>query len=264
MKFNKTVIIAAAATLTLAACTESKQSDTSGTTTDMGINLTTYTYDGVAIDKSDSIKVDSLRNWRISGDYVLPERIGKNDITALRDSLASLSKIKISSGKVVPVLSADMESSKLDPSKTNTVSLSVNSLSVDLISSTLIVWENYSYEYQVYMAHGMAETNYVNYSIADNKILNLGDLMKKGYEPVLLGMIRDELKNNHTNLLEPIEDIQMPPIFRIKASSIEFIYPVMSIAAYSEGDIRIKLSVMDLADLLTPKGERLILGMQQE
>ncbi len=265
MRFFNSALIAGAALLTFAACTDSKKSADSNVNTNIPVDFHTYTYDLVGINKSDSVTTDSLKYWHLTGDCVIPSKIGNNDISALRDSLMTLAHIEISSSNsAVPKGLEGIEICNLNPAKTNTASNAVNSLSIDLLTSSVIVWENYSYEYRVYMAHGVSGINYVNYSIADNKILSLSDLMKPGYEKPLLSLIKNEVKAQNVNLLEPVEELTLPSIFRIRATSIEFIYPSMEIAPYSEGDIRIKLSVMDLADLLTRKGTQLILGTQSE
>lgn len=265
MRLFNYALIACGALLTLASCTDTKKTQEKDVNTNIAVDFHTYTYNLVGVNNSDSITTDSLKYWQLTGDCVLPAKIGNNDITVLRDSLMALSNIDVSASNSASPKGPDgIEVTDLSPSTTKTASNAVNSLSVDLLTSSIIVWENYSYEYEVYMAHGVSGINYVNYSISDNKILSLKDLMKPGFEVPLLSLIKDELKSRDVNLLEPLEDVTLPTIFRIRAASIEFIYPAMDIAPYSEGDIRIKLSVMDLADLLSKKGTQLILGTQSE
>lgn len=260
MKLNKIFLMAASVALGLTAC-DNSENNSSG----VALELHTYNYDLIGISAADSTTVDSLRNWRLSGDCVLPVKIGNNDITALKDSLLSLAGVSISSGNVVsPSGNDDMTISDLNPKTTNAPSTRVNSLSIDLLTSTVVVWENYNYEYQAFMAHGMAQTDYLNYSIYDNKILSLADIMKRGYEKPLLALILEELKAQDVPLNVATDEITIPDNFRIRANSIEFIFPPMSIAPYSEGDVRIRLSLMDLQGVLTEKGIRLILGTQAE
>lgn len=267
MKITKSIVCAAIAALVFTACSDSKKQQESAeeVSTNLAVDLHTYTYDELAINSADSVSPDSLKGWRFSGDCVLPSKIGNHDITALRDSLMALANITIDkTHKAIPNLPEGVTIPADSKVTARDISTSVNSLSIDLLTSTVIVWENYSYEYQIYMAHGISETKYVNYSIADNKILSLADLMKPGYEPKLLAMIHDQLKAEQTNLMVPLEEVPMPDIFRIRAASIEFLYPSTSIAPYSEGEIRVRLSIMDLEDILSPKGVQLILGTQSE
>ncbi|MBD5201229.1 MAG: DUF3298 domain-containing protein [Bacteroidales bacterium] len=249
----------------LASCSDSSKKPAEEKSSSMPIEFMTYNYDLVGHADSIGAAADSLANWHFKGNGVMPAKIGSHDITLLRDSLMSLAAVTFSKdNKPSPRLEPGISLTDKNPATTPMPNGRVASLSIDLITSTLIVWENYCFEMEAFMAHGIATTDYVNYSIADNKILSLADIMKPGYEAPLLSMIREELTNKEVRLIEEDGEFPLPEMFRIRATGIEFVYPTMSIAAYSEGNIRVRLSVMDLQDILTEKGKQLILGTQGE
>lgn len=259
MKIVRITSAVAAALVLFSSCGNGRSADE--TVRDMDVDLRSYSIDVIVKNTADSVDADSLKYWHVSGDYVLPERIGGNDITALRDSLMSLAEVSIVNDRISPAMSENYTVTDLDVRKSPAPSTFRNSLSVDYLTSKLIVWENYTYGYEVYMAHGIRTITYVNYSIADNKILSLSDLMKPGYEKPLLEEIRNQVVEKvGDNLFADPSEITVPSDFRINGTGIDFIFPAATIAPYSEGEIVVNLSVMDLDGLLTDKALDLILS----
>lgn len=262
MKSVRISSAAAVAMVILSACGNGKNADES--VKDMDVDFRSYSIDAIVKNTADTVSADSLRLWHVSGDYVLPERIGSNDITALRDSLMALAEVSVTNGVISPAISKNYDVTDLDVRKTSAPSTYRNSLSVDYLTSRIIVWENYTYGYEVYMAHGIRTFTYVNYSIADNKILTLADLMRPGYEKSLLEEIRNQLVDRIGDNLFDVEEIAIPTDFRIRGAGIDFIFPAATIAPYSEGEIVVNLSVMDLDGLLTNKALDLILCTNED
>lgn len=272
-------ILPAAATvvaLALGACSpEGRKNKAEMTMADSipeNVELESYIYDVIAKAHGDSLAAfpDSVMKWRLVGDGVLPKRIGDNDLKQLRDTLMRLAQVayddnsKGSSRFTASTSGSEGEFSLTEenPASDPYANTNVNSLSVDLMSPYLIVWERYVYNYFWGAAHGDYSTNYINYSTVDNKVLALSDLFVKGYEPQLLEIVREKLKENETNLIVAADEVPLSDIFRIRANGISMVYPLYSIAPYSEGEIRVDLSVYDLDGLLTQRALEMILGPQ--
>lgn len=232
------------------------------------VELESYIYDVIAQAHGDSLAAypDSVMKWRLIGDGVLPKRVGDNNLKQLRDTLMKLAQVTYGEDRVATASTSGMESefsvTDENPVGAPYANTNVNSLSVDLMSPYLIVWERYVYNYFWGAAHGDYSTNYINYSTIDNKVLSLADLFVKGYEPQLLEIVREKLKESESNLIVPVDEVPLSDIFRIRANGISMIYPLYSIAPYSEGEIRVDLSVYDLDGLLTQRALEMILGPQ--
>lgn len=268
-------MIPAAATvfaLALGACTpDGRKNKAEMTIVDsipQGVELESYIYDVIALAHGDSLAAfpDSVMKWRLLGDGVLPKRVGDHDVKALRDTLMRIAQVSYDNeGRATASVSGMEGQFSLTDEKPDSApyaNTNVNSLSIDLMSPYLIVWQRYVYNYFWGAAHGDYSTNYINYSSVDNKVLSLGDLFIKDYEPQLLEIVREKLRENETNLIVDIDEVPLSDIFRIRANGISMIYPLYSIAPYSEGEINVDLSVYDLDGLLTPRALELILGPQ--
>lgn len=244
-----------------------EKSDARPTLTDsvaQHVEFETYIYDMIAHAEGDSLAQypDSVMKWRLTGDGVLPTKVGEHDITLLRDTLMKLAQVKFLAKQAFPGHLDGMKITDLEPASTAYANTNVNSLSLDLMSPYLIVWERYVYNYFWGAAHGDYSTTYINYSTVDNKILTLRDLFRKGYEEELLEIVRENLREQDLSLFVEPEEITLPDNFRIRSNGISLIYPLYTIAPYAEGEIKVNLSVYDLDGLLTPRALELILGPQ--
>lgn len=197
----------------------------------------------------------------ISGQGILPKKIGSQDITFLRDSLCRLAEIDYVDRKLVnPVLEEGLQLTEKNPAETESCGVKVNELSVDLVTPQLVVWKDYYYFYPCGAAHGGYNTTYVNYSILKGEILKLEDIFKPGYQSELLPLIRRGIEEQNLSLLVDLEEIDIPSDFRITTHTIEFIYSLYEIAPYSEGEIRVELPRYEIDDLFAPGAEELLFG----
>lgn len=262
---------AAAVALALGACTGGKtgRDDASRIMSDsipQNTSFESYTYDVLASAPADSLLrqfPDSVGKWRLVGDGILPTKIGSHDISLLRDTLMKIAQVVYDRpGKAVPAGIDNLVVSDQKVSETPYANTNVNSLGIDLMSPYVIVWERYVYNYYWGAAHGQYATDYINYSALDNKVLSLSDLFVPGYERDLLELVRQKLVEEEIPLLVGINEVELPANFRIRGNGISLVYSLYSIAPYSEGEVKVDLSVYDLDGILTPRALEMILGPQ--
>lgn len=209
--------------------------------------------------KTDSTDLDlpGAAYWHVAGQGVLPVKIGSADISALRDSLANMSNVKFaSSGVASPREEAGWKLVDKNDT-TQACNEQYNYLSIVLSTPWIIVWQDYSGVYNCGAAHGMYSNSYVNYSLRTNKILNIKDLMQKGYEPKLTAMLREKLDKNPAVSAEPNE-IQIPSQWRVTSEGITFVYGVYEIGPYAAGEIEVPFALYELENLLTPEAMKLL------
>lgn len=193
----------------------------------------------------------------VTGQGVLPVKIGDTDITSLRDSLMKMAQVEFpSSGVAMPVVDKNWRITD-KPDTIEACNEQYNFLSIALQTPYIIVWQSYMGGYPCGAAHGSYATLYVNYSLRINKILTLGDIFTAGYEPKLTQLLRDKLQNNEAVMADP-EEINIPSQWCVTPTGIRFIYGVYEIGPYAAGEIEVDFAVYELDGLLTPEGAKLI------
>lgn len=229
------------------------------------VELVGYKYDAVAnLPDSLAVAVEGGRYARVSGQGMLPRKIGKNDITVLRDSLEKLGSVLIiDNDNTEPRLSNGLVLVEIEPNDSVAGSTICNQLSVALMTPQVVVWKNYNYSYLCRAAHGSYNTTYVNYSIPKGKILSLSDIFKPGYEPELTTMLRNKLKDGNYDLITPLNEIGIPADFEITENGVNFIYGLYEIAPYSAGEITVEFDSYELNDLFTQDLRPLLYGDMQ-
>jgi len=230
---------------------------------DKAVRFETYSYDVVAeVAGGDSIEnTDGSRYCHMAGEAVIPVKVGKSDITFLRDSLMRLAGLTfVSENRADPRLEAGMKMTTFKPDSADACSSATNTLVVSLLTPRLIVWKDYASSYICKAAHGSYSTTYVNYSVEENKILELSDLMKDGYQKPLAELIRSRLIEDRVDLIVPAEEIEAPSDFRITSTGLTFIYGIYEIAPYSSGEINVAFDGYELDSLLKPGVLNLIYG----
>ena len=262
---------AAAVALALGACTGNRSGKDNAELSlsdsiPQNTSFESYTYDVIATATADSTLShfpDSVGKWRLVGDGVLPVKVGSHDITLLRDTLMKIAQVVCDKpGNALPSGVDGLEVSDQKVASTPYANTNVNSLGIAMMSPYVIVWERYVYNYFWGAAHGQYSTDYINYSALDNKVLSLSDLFVPGYERDLLEIVRQKLVEEDIPLLVGINEVELPANFRIRGNGISLVYPLYAIAPYSEGEVKVDLSVYDLDGLLTPRALEMILGPQ--
>lgn len=224
------------------------------------IEFKSYHFDAIAQMQEDVDKeVNNL--CRVSGQGILPERIGNNNITVLLDSLTKLAEVIIvDKNTAQPALDNNLLLTELKADTTDACSVMANELSVDLVTPYLVVWKDFAFTYLCGAAHGMYSTTFVNYSIKEGKIITLPELFKAGYEEPLKNMIREKLEEDKVTLLVNLSEIEIPNDFRITTHSIEFIYGLYEIAPYSSGEITVEIPRYELEDLFAENVSEMLFG----
>lgn len=268
MKRNSLIAAGALCSLlALGACgNASKSGADEGQEKDMSVEFTTYKYSQIAeVVGADSLEIPGWKYSAVTGEGVLPEKVGKSDITALRDSLERLADVTFTSGKSVEArVDTTMYRMTNLPDSTEACGSAFNQLSVIRMNPRIIVWKDYAGGSICMSAHGTYSTTYVNYDVAANKILSVADLMKPGYEEKLAGILRDQLKSQGTQLLVPLNEVNIPKNFTITDDGIMFMWALYEIAPYAAGEISVEVPGYQLQDILNSEAYSLIYGQPLE
>lgn len=203
---------------------------------------------------------------------VWPEKIGRQDFDALRDSLLALTfghtdqsdfdnaaKAFFSAG--INELKHDVDSTLTFQQVTYDAAneaphhnFSAIATDVTLLTPKLLVIQAYNYHYYYGQAHGMNTMRYLNYSIADHKLLNTRNMFKPGNEKAILDLINVSAKKHYPDegALSP-DPIAWFDEFQITENDIVFVYQPYDVAPYSTGVVRVPVNRYDLARFLTPQ-----------
>ncbi len=221
------------------------------------------------LDQNDTIDTYTMASVALQW----PVQFGDNDITALQDSLLSLTfgqtgtpdevineYISHPQGygdkvlDLIEELPADLGSNALVLS--NTVSVS----SVGFCER-YIVYKVDNYEYSG-GAHPNLYSHFLNYDIKNNRVLDFNDIFVENSEEALRDLITLHLLGNYfAESLEELAEksgIYTDQIFVSRnvfliGDSIIFHYNPYDIAPWSEGIISVKIPVYELRRLLTPE-----------
>ncbi len=226
------------------------------------MSFESYSYDGIACLNPDTASADTtLVYLRATGRGVMPVAVGAADITALRDSLQVIAGVDLTQKGSV-LLRRTSEYSPVEVVDTlamETDSFEENELSLVLMTPRVMVWRSFSAGYTAGAAHGRYSTTYLNYSIDDNKILGIYDLLRPNAGTELEKLVRDQLKDNR-GLLVPVDQIPVSENFEITADGINFIYGIYEIAPYAAGEIVVNLDYYALSDLIVPEMLEMLTG----
>lgn len=218
---------------------------------DATILLEGYSYDCV-MEMPDSLALDEDggRYVRVTGQGMLPAKIGGEKMEQVRDSLMRLGGLaEINKAGGVPIVPEGYKLTNLGE-KVQACSSRYNQLIVTLVTPRLVVWRNYAYSYLCHAAHGTYTTTYVNYSVEKKKILTLDDIFKEGYGSQLAELLRAQLKEDGVSLSVPLEEVGVPADFEITETGIRFVYPLYEIAPYVEGEVKVDIADFELDELL--------------
>ncbi|MDE5774044.1 MAG: RsiV family protein [Muribaculaceae bacterium] len=221
-----------------------------------------YNYSAIAEVDTDSVDVEEdAVYWQCNGSGMLPVKIGKRDISALRDTLMRIAAVEFDKGDARPLLPRGYKRELVSADSVEARSQVVNDLSVVLMTPEVMVWRNYSYAYPKGAAHSNYSNVYVNYSLSDGRILTHRDVFKAGSEEQLAGTLRAAL-SDRDDLITDLEDIEVPETFYVTADGVTFVYGLYAIAPYSSGEIEVPLKAYSIADILTPYASGTLFGIK--
>lgn len=125
---------------------------------------------------------------------------------------------------------------------------------VTMLTAKLLVVQVYNYQYYYGSAHGMQSARYLNYSIADGRLLTADNMFKTGNKTAILDLINSKAHKVYptegTLFDEPIRSLG---VVQIEEDDITFVYQPYEVAPYSTGIVRIPISKFDLQRFLTPE-----------
>ena len=210
---------------------------------------------------SDSETPVGERYIRFVSEGVLPRDMGTGGAGMLRDSLMRMALlVNGEDDKPAPLMPDSMVRAYHIPDYFINCGFRYTSLATTLLTPRVVVWEVNRETYTYHAAHANRWSGYLNYNLADGKILSLPELMKPGYEKELTARLRDKVKEENIQLLVQPDDIELPTAFAITSDGLLFSFNPYAITPYSEGIIKIELPIDDIYDLLSEKGNYIITG----
>lgn len=203
---------------------------------------------------------------------VWPEKIGQEDFETFRDSLlnltfgdsaastfeqaterflnAALNNLRMEGDTTEFIYSKVPYEEAYDASRANISQ--INSI-VTLLNPQLLVVQVNTYGYVYGSAHGSQSERFLNYSIADKKLLSPENTFQPGNEKAILDLINTAAREKYTGeavLFDtPIASFDN---FQMTEDAIIFVYQPYDVGPYSSGIIRVPVSNYDLYRFLTP------------
>lgn len=222
------------------------------------LKFVSYNYDMIAERDTDSVSASGGKYVRYQGEGILPEVLGDQKVKLLRDSLEKIAGITFTDyHSPVPVTESRDHLTDLSPVTTEACSYISNNVSASLVNPRVIVFEVENENYECPAAHGMNNVISLNYCLNDGKILLFEDLIKSDGKAKMLELLKQNIKNSDIPLIVGMDEIQIPEEFSVVQSGIDFIYQPYDIAPYSEGSVKVSVSLGDLMqyNLLTDEGK---------
>ncbi len=173
------------ASMALFSCAGGGKADEKGSNSEINRDIKFESYSFDMIGKyvgSDTIPLEGSRYIRFIAQGVLPQDVGANNVSLLRDTLLKLARVSFNESNFAePLLNDSVQLVNIQPSEANACGEVVSNLSTTLMTPRAIVWQNKLYSYPYGAAHRYTSTNYINYSMNDGKILEYEDLMIPGF-----------------------------------------------------------------------------------
>ena len=198
--FNFAAIAAAAIALT--ACNSSQNSGNSASSAGSPetVELKSYSYSVISENPQETVDVANGSQFTLNkGTAVLPEKIGSNDISALKAELRDVSGLTVTDGKITPTLPKNNTLTD-KPDTVKALGQEMVDLSVATVTPSLMVFKVYTYSYLPAALNGSTKELYVNYYIPENKVLKLSDLIKSGSEQAMLTAVQSSLTSHYSYL----------------------------------------------------------------
>lgn len=267
MKLKNTLPVALALVMLAGGCAKDKKSasgENAQTEETRNMRFVSYSYNWIA-EKEDSTFTTDIPGSRYvaySGEGVLPELIGDDNVTHLRDSLQRLAGIEFADDdRPSPVVGEGERLTDL-PVSTEACGAVDSRMNASLVNPRVVVFEHTASYYECGAAHGMSTVTCLNYFIDQGKILTLNDIVRPEAERKLLEMVRKGIKAQDVTLEMPLEEVPLPDEWMITATGLEFVYQPYDIAPYSEGVIKVpvKLGALMMEGLLTAEGNLVFNG----
>lgn len=226
------------------------------------LSFESYKFERIGeFEDSDSLAPDGERFVRFISEGVLPRDLGTGGAGLLRDSLMRMARVVMDEdGKPAPLMPDSMITAYNIPDSILNCGFVYTSLSTTLMTPRVVVWEVDRETYAYHAAHANRFTGFVNYNLTNGKIINLSDIIKEGAEKQLTALVRDKIKEEEIQLLVEPSEIELPKAFAITSDGLLFSFNPYAIAPYSEGIVKVDLSLDEVYDFLSPNGLFLLTG----
>lgn len=222
-----------------------------------------YTLDGTAGlfgVKSDLLFIDSVS-------LIIPDIVGNNDVSALRDSIfsAAFDTIGVDRKAIVDnYFDKIVAETGYDASPLSTDSVDIYSAdgfniitgSVTNLTPDLMVYCITTDNYAPRAAHGYTTKRYINYSVDDGRIITLDGIFTPAGLQALPALIAKRAGNLFA-VLGPTEISALPSSdnFYISTSEeIVFVYQPYEVASFAQGIIEVPLYPYELSNYMTAYG----------
>ena len=238
------------------ACGSKEKKNESGETQIENLSFESFRFERIGeYEDSDSLASDGEKYVRYISEGVLPRDLGTGGAGLLRDSLMRMAWIVTDEeGLPAPRMQEGIVRGYSIPDSVINCSFIYSSMSTTLLTPRVVVWEVERETYAYHAAHANRFMGFVNYNLTTGKILSLSDLMKPGYEAPLAEMVRTKLAEDSVELLVDPKEIELPQSFAITTDGILFSFNPYQIAPYSEGIIKVELSLDEIFDYLSKEG----------
>ncbi|MDE7426474.1 MAG: RsiV family protein [Muribaculaceae bacterium] len=206
--------------------------------------------------QSDAIYTDSVS-------LMMPVSMGKADVGPLQNAILNKA-FGMTGGDAMEVMTnfmkQDADSLGYTVKEVTTVSL-LESQGYNLVSGQVVYlsgnWMSYCVSGEQYYpaaAHGMPFKQYVNYSLTDNRVMNLADVIEPSKNADLLKSIQDRAKEME-DAIGPTSITELPSdgnFYLNSDSELVFVYQPYEVASYAQGFISIPLYPYEISQCLTP------------
>lgn len=211
---------------------------------------------------NDSVKDDIPSfdgRWDVQVKGIQPVKIGPNELTALNDTLGSLSCVDFTAAPAVLKLPSELTAiTQQGNDSIAPKSKLMKTITLDLLNTRVSVFRVHTFSYPEGAAHGLYSNLYVNYDIEKGVVLSLANLFIPGFERSLQPEILERLKAAQSQLLSEDDEIGVSPNFRITGEGVEFVYGLYTIAPYSEGEPTVTFKPYELTEILSADGKRVL------
>lgn len=198
---------------------------------------------------------------------VWPERIGKQDFEALKDSLVNITfgtagnktfeqgvtefmhrPLTIMGADTMTTVPADYDTAM----EARYLTANEVASDVSLLTPNLLVIEVSHYSYMAHAAHGMSTRHFLNYSIKEHTLLTPENFFTEDAAKSLGAMIKSAAQEKYSENALFADAVYTINNFRITDESIEFVYQPYDVGPYSSGIITVPINYYSIQPYLTP------------
>lgn len=206
--------------------------------------------------EADAIYTDSVN-------LMMPMSMGSADVTPLQNAILNKA-FGMTGSNVTEVMNnymkQDADSLGYTVKEVTTVSL-LESQGYNLVTGQVVYldsdWMSYCVSGEQYYpaaAHGMPYRQYVNYSLTENRVMNISDVIDAAKNADLVNAIK-ERATEMEDAIGPTSITELPSngdFYLNSNGELVFVYQPYEVASYAQGFISIPLYPYEISQYLTP------------